>query len=183
MGDRTPPLLTSYWPPVDLSPAAFVADNATLVGLITLGTGASIWYGAVIRGDVEKIIIGDFTNIQDGAILHGDPGQITLVEDHVTVGHRAVIHAAHIERGSLIGIGAIIMDGVRIGTGSIIGAGAVVTKDVPPRSLVTGVPGRKIKEVTEEQAQHLIAHAQRYYKLALVHAGKATETGFDSNLT
>jgi carbonic anhydrase/acetyltransferase-like protein (isoleucine patch superfamily) len=183
MSDRTNTLLTSYWPPVDISHTAFVAPNATLVGLITLGTGANIWYGAVIRGDVEKIIIGDFSNIQDGAILHGDPGKITIVEDHVTVGHRAVIHAAHIERGSLIGIGAIIMDGVRIGAGSIIGAGAVVTKDVPPRSLVTGVPGRKIKEVTEEQAQDLIAHAQRYYKLALVHAGKGTETGFDSDLT
>ncbi len=126
----------SSWLPVDLSLAAFVAPNATVVGQVTLAVGVSIWYGAVLRGDVERIVVGEFTNIQDGAILHGDPGKPTVLEDYVTVGHRAVIHSAHIERGSLIGIGAIVLDGVRVGSGSIIGAGSVVTKDVPPdRSL------------------------------------------------
>lgn len=174
------PLLTpvTYWPPVDLSQAAFVAANAVVMGFVEVGAGASIWYGAVVRGDVERIVIGKKTNIQDGAILHGDPGQVTLLEDYVTVGHRAVIHAAYIERGSLIGIGAVILDGVRVGTGSIIGAGSIVTKDVPPFSLVVGVPAKRVREVSPEEATDLIEHAKRYEKLALVHAGKSTETGF-----
>ncbi|VXD24879.1 conserved hypothetical protein [Planktothrix serta PCC 8927] len=174
------PLLTPtpYWPPVDISQAAFVAANAVVVGFVEVGAGASIWYGAVVRGDVERIVIGEKTNIQDGAILHGDPGQVTLLEDCVTVGHRAVIHAAYIERGSLIGIGAVILDGVRVGTGSIIGAGSIVTKDVPPFSLVVGVPAKRVREVSPEEAADLIEHAKRYEKLALVHGGKGTETGF-----
>jgi carbonic anhydrase/acetyltransferase-like protein (isoleucine patch superfamily) len=156
----------------DLSCAAFVAANATVVGQVTVGEGASIWYGAVVRGDVEKILIGARSNIQDGAVLHGDPGTPTVLEDEVTVGHRAVIHSAYIERGCLIGIGAIVLDGVRVGTGSIIGAGAVVTKDVPVRSLVMGVPGKVIRPVTDEEAHHLIEHAFNYEKLALFHADK-----------
>ena len=172
------PAVPSYWPTVDVSQAAFVAPNAVVVGQVSIAAGASIWYSAVVRGDVERIQIGKYTNIQDGAILHGDPGQVTVLEDYVTVGHRAVIHAAYIERGSLIGIGAIVLDGVRVGAGSIIGAGSVVTKDVPPKSLVVGVPAKKLRDVSEDEAAGLIAHAQRYEKLALVHAGKGTELGF-----
>jgi carbonic anhydrase/acetyltransferase-like protein (isoleucine patch superfamily) len=148
------------------------------MGFVEIGAGASIWYGAVVRGDVERIVIGAKTNIQDGAIVHGDPGKVTLLEDYVTVGHRAVIHSAHIERGSLIGIGAVVLDGVRVGTGSIIGAGSVVTKDVPPFSLVVGVPAKRLRDVSPEAASDLIEHAKRYEKLALVHAGKGTEIGF-----
>lgn len=168
----------SYWPHPDLSEAAFVAPNAVVVGLVELAAGVSIWYGAVVRGDVERIAIGARTNIQDGAILHGDPGKPTILEDHVTVGHRAVIHSAYVEQGSLIGIGAIILDGVRIGAGSIVGAGSVVTKDVPARSLVVGVPAKRLREVSESEAAELIEHAQHYEKLALVHAGKGTDLGF-----
>ena len=175
------PLTTAYWQPPDVSQAAFVASNAVVVGQVEIAAGASIWYGAVVRGDVERIVIGEKTNIQDGAILHGDPGLVTVLEDYVTVGHRAVIHAAHIEKGSLIGIGAVILDGVRVGTGSIIGAGSVVTKDVPPFSLMVGVPAKRLKEVSPEQAEELIEHAKRYEKLALVHAGKGTETGFEQH--
>ncbi len=170
--------LPTYWPLPDLSAAAFVAPNAVVVGNVSLAPGTSIWYGAVVRGDVERIEIGLYTNIQDGAILHGDPGRVTLLEDYVTVGHRAVIHAAHIEQGCLIGIGAVILDGVRVGTGSIIGAGAIVTKDVPPRSLIVGIPARRVREVSEDEATELIEHALRYEKLALVHAGKGTDIGF-----
>lgn len=148
------------------------------MGWVKLGTGVSIWYGAVLRGDVERIEIGEYTNIQDGAILHGDPGKPTILEDHVTVGHRAVIHSAHIERGCLIGIGAVILDGVRVGAGSMIGAGAIVTKDVPPLSLVVGVPAKRVRNLSEEEAAELIEHAQKYEKLALVHAGKGTDLGF-----
>lgn len=168
----------SLWPQPDLSPAAFVAPNATVIGQITLRQGCNIWYGAVLRGDVERIEVGAYSNVQDGAILHGDPGQPTVIEDYVTVGHRAVIHSAHIERGCLIGIGAIVLNGVRVGTGSIVGAGAVVTKEVPPRSLVMGVPGKAVRDVSDQQALELLEHAQKYYQLALAHAGRSNNLGF-----
>jgi carbonic anhydrase/acetyltransferase-like protein (isoleucine patch superfamily) len=169
---------SSYWSACDISQAAFVAPSSSVIGSVSIALGASIWYGAVVRGDVERIEIGECTNIQDGAILHGDPGKPTILEDYVTVGHRAVIHSAHVERGCLIGIGAIVLDGVRVGHGSIIGAGAVVTKDVPPLSLVIGVPGKVMRNVTNEEAAELIEHAERYKKLALVHAGKGNDLGF-----
>ncbi|MGF1492752.1 MAG: gamma carbonic anhydrase family protein [Microcoleaceae cyanobacterium] len=169
---------SELWPNPDTSLAAFVADNATVIGQVVLGQGASIWYGAILRGDVERIVVGAGTNIQDGAILHGDPGQPTILEDFVTVGHRAVIHSAYVERGSLIGIGAIVLNGVKVGSSSIVGAGAVVTKDVPPRSLVAGVPAKVLREVSATEAEELIEHAKKYEKLALVHAGKANDPGF-----
>ena len=169
---------TSYWSSPDISAAAFIAPNAVVMGSLSIGAGASIWYQAVVRGDVERIEIGEYTNIQDGAIIHGDPGEPTILEDHVTIGHRAVVHSAYIERGSLIGIGAVILDGVRVGSGSIIGAGAVVTKNIPPLSLVVGVPGKVIRQNSPQEAAELIEHAKRYQKLALVHAGKSTDLGF-----
>jgi carbonic anhydrase/acetyltransferase-like protein (isoleucine patch superfamily) len=168
----------TFWAPVDVSRAAFVAANAVVMGRVSIKSGASIWYGAVVRGDVERIEIGTCTNIQDGAIIHGDPGQPTILESYVTVGHRAVIHSAYIEAGCLIGIGAIVLDGVRVGTGSIIGAGCVVTKDVPPHSLMVGVPAKCLRQVTDIEAEGLILHAQKYEQLALVHAGKGTDLGF-----
>ena len=169
---------TSYWSPPDLSQAAFIAPNAVVMGQVLLAAGVSIWYSAVVRGDVERIEIGERTNIQDGAILHGDPGKPTILEDHVTVGHRAVVHSAHIERGCLIGIGAVVLDGVRVGHGSIVGAGAVVNKDIPPLSLVVGVPARRARDLSEAEAAELIEHARRYEQLALVHAGRGSDLGF-----
>jgi carbonic anhydrase/acetyltransferase-like protein (isoleucine patch superfamily) len=167
-----------YWQPPDLSQAAFVAATATVVGHVEIAQGASIWYGAVLRGDVEKIQVGRSTNIQDGAILHGDPGKPTVLGNYVTIGHRAVVHSAQIGDGSLVGIGAIVLDDVVVGEGCIIGAGAVVTKDVPDRSLVMGIPGKVVRPVSEAEAAGLIEHAQHYEKLALVHAGKGTDIGF-----
>lgn len=170
--------IPAFWPPPDLAAAAFVAPNAVVVGRVTVAAGASIWYGAILRGDVERIEIGAHTNIQDGAILHGDPGQPTILEDSVTVGHRAVIHSAHVERGSLIGIGAVVLNGVRVGAGSIIGAGSIVTKDVPPQSLVVGVPAKRLRDTSDAEVADLLEHARRYEKLALVHAGKGSDIGF-----
>lgn len=170
---------TFPWTRPDLSNAAFVAPSATVVGQVFLAAGASVWYGAVVRGDVEQIRVGRCTNIQDGAILHGDPGQPTVLEDYVTVGHRAVIHSAHIEQGCLIGIGAIVLDGVRVGAGSIVGAGAVVTKDVPGRSLVVGIPAKVVRSLSEAEAADLIDHAKKYEKLARVHAGMGSDLGFE----
>ncbi|MEM9087296.1 MAG: gamma carbonic anhydrase family protein [Cyanobacteria bacterium P01_F01_bin.53] len=176
-----PPLLVSpggYWPAPDISQAAFIAPNATVIGQVELGPGASVWYGAVVRGDVDVVRIGKSSNVQDGAVLHGDPNLPTVLEDYVTIGHKAVIHSAHIETGCLIGIGAIILNGVRVGAGSMVGAGAVVNKDVPPRSLVVGVPGKIFRPLSEEEEADLIEHAKKYEQLALVHAGKGTNLGF-----
>ncbi len=173
--------LPTFWAPVDVSQAAFVAMNAVVMGQVSIAAGVSIWYGAVVRGDVERIEIGKSTNIQDGAILHGDPGQPTILESYVTVGHRAVIHSASIETGCLIGIGAIVLDGVRVGAGSIIGAGCVVTKDVPPRSLMVGVPAKCLRQLDDAEVEGLIVHAQKYVRLALVHAGKGSDLGFGAS--
>ncbi len=172
------PILPTYWPIPDLSAAAFVAHNVTVMGDVTVSEGVSLWYGTILRADIAPIQIGAHTNIQDGAILHGDPGQPTILEDYVTVGHRAVLHSAYIERGSLIGIGAVILNGVRIGAGSIIGAGAVVSKSVPPHTLWVGVPAKLLRDVSDSEAEALIEHAQRYEKLALVHANRGTDLGF-----
>ena len=168
----------SFWSPPDCSLAAFIAPDAVIIGNVSIAEGANIWYTAVVRGDVEKIVIGKYTNVQDGVVLHGDAGKPTILEDYVTVGHRAVVHSAHIETGCLIGIGAVVLDGVRVGAGSIIGAGCIVTKDVSPRSLMVGIPARKIRDISDEQAAELIVHAKRYHQLALVHAGKGTDVGF-----
>jgi carbonic anhydrase/acetyltransferase-like protein (isoleucine patch superfamily) len=168
----------ALWSTPDLAAASFVATNAIVMGQVEVGEGASIWYGAVVRGDVEKIVIGAYTNVQDGAVLHGDPGEPTVLEDYVTIGHRAVVHSAHIGRGSLIGIGAIVLDGVKVGAGCIVGAGSVVTKDVPERSLVVGVPAKVVRSISEDEAAGLIDHAQRYQQLAMAHAGTGTNIGF-----
>jgi len=181
MPDFDAPILRTpgyFWAAPEINPAAFVAPGATVVGQVSLARGVSVWYGAVLRADVEAIAIGEYTNIQDGAVLHGDPGQPTVLEDYVTVGHRAVIHSAHVETGSLIGIGAVVLNGVRVGAGSIVGAGALVTKDVPPRSLVVGLPAKVVRPVSDEEAADLVSHAKKYYQLALVHAGKGTDLGF-----
>ncbi len=166
------------FPKVDISNAAFVATDAVLIGDVKFEIGTSIWYKAVIRADLNPIIVGAYSNIQDGAILHGDAGQALIIEDHVTIGHNAVIHGLKIGRGSLIGIGAIILDGVCVGAGSIVGAGAVVTKDVPAGNIVAGVPAKPMRLLDEQEQADLIMHAQKYHKLALYHAGKSSDKGF-----
>ncbi len=168
----------SPWPSPTLSGAAFVAPDATIIGAVQLGKGSSVWYGAVLRGDVEKIEVGDHSNVQDGAILHGDPGQPAVLEAFVTVGHRAVIHGATVGRGTLVGIGAIVLNGVTVGEGCMIGAGSVVTKDVPERSLVVGIPAKVKRQLSAAEVQDLIEHAQKYEKLAQVHAGTGQDLGF-----
>ncbi len=159
----------------DIALASFVAPNATLSGDVRLGRDANIWYQAVLRGDCSPIIVGQGTNIQDGCILHGDPGEPTVLGDGVTVGHRAVIHSAEIQTGAMVGMGAIILNGVIVGTGCIVGAGAVVTKSLPAYSLAVGMPAKVIREVTPQEAADLITHAQNYVALARQHARQVFE--------
>lgn len=156
-------------PTPNIALAAFIAPDAVIVGDVHLAEQVNIWYKAVIRADVNRMEIGFCTNIQDGAILHGDPNQPLVIGEYVTIGHRAIVHCAEIGRGCLIGMGAILMEGVKIGAGSIVGAGAVVTKDVPAGVVTTGVPARVLRELSLEQQQDAIAHAQNYYQLSLLH--------------
>ena len=158
--------------PPDLSLATFIAPDAQVIGAVSLEEGVSIWYGAVLRGDVERIVVGHFTNIQDGAVVHGDPGIPTVLGNYVTVGHRAIIHSATVEDGAMIGMGAILLNGVTVGKGAIVGAGAVVTKDVAPYTLVAGVPGKPMRAIAPEEAEGLIHHARQYEELAKAYKNK-----------
>ncbi len=130
----------------------YVHPSAVIIGTVTLGRDASVWPTAVLRGDNDAIVIGDETNVQDGTIVHVDPGVPVRVGKRVTIGHRCVIHGCTIEDECLIGIGAIVLNGAVIGTGSVIGAGAVVREGtvVPPGSLVLGVPGKVVRAVDDE---------------------------------
>ncbi len=150
--------------------SVFVAENAVIIGDVEIARDASIWYNCVIRGDVNYIRIGEKTNIQDGTIIHvssigGDFP--TIIEHEVTVGHSATIHACHIETGCLIGMGAIILDGARIGKNSLIAAGSVVTPGtrIPERSLVMGSPAKVKRELTEEEIADLERFWQGYVEL------------------
>ena len=163
----------------DTAEAAFVADSAVVVGEVSLGKDSSVWYGAVIRGDLKGIRIGQRSNIQDGAILHvtGELG-VELGED-VTVGHGAILHGCVIERECLVGMGAIVLDGAHIGEGSVVGAGCLVPERrvVPPGSLLMGTPARIIREVKPEESRRIIMimdYAERSSK-----EGKSLETPFE----
>jgi carbonic anhydrase/acetyltransferase-like protein (isoleucine patch superfamily) len=153
----------------DIDPDSWIAPTASICGDVKINAQCSIWFGTVLRGDIEAIRLGRCCNLQDCAIVHGDPGVPTILEDFVTVGHRAAIHSAHLERGCLIGMGAIVMNGVRIGAGSMVGAGAVVTKSVPPQTLVVGTPAQTRRSLNDEETAGLIRHAQEYWELAIAH--------------
>lgn len=148
---------------------AYVTDDAIIVGDVEVGEDSSIWYGSVLRGDVNYIRIGARTNIQDQTIIHvSSKGLPTIVEGEVTVGHRVTLHACHVERGCLIGIGAILMDGVRVGAQSLVGAGSLLTPgtQIPPRSLVIGSPGRVKRQLTDEELASLEQSWRNYVELA-----------------
>ncbi len=149
----------------------WIAPTAVVVGDVTLGRDASVWWNAVVRGDTAPIVIGDNTNIQDNAVLHADPGFPLTIGKDVTVGHCAVVHGCTIEDGCLVGINCVVLNGARIGTGSVIGAGAVIGegKEFTPYSLIVGVPGRVARTLTPEQAAsfrqaagHYVANAKRF---------------------
>ena len=161
-----------------IHPSCFVAPNAIVIGAVTLGAESSIWYQCVLRGDVSTITIGERTNIQDGSILHADPGFPTVVGNDVTVGHGAIVHGAVIEDSCLIGIRATLLNGCHIGAGSVIGAGALVPEGlvVPPNSVVMGVPGKVIKEVSAKLAERSQRGSAGYVRFAKGHK-RAWEKG------
>jgi carbonic anhydrase/acetyltransferase-like protein (isoleucine patch superfamily) len=155
-----------------LDAAAWVAPGAVLAGRVHLEAGASVWYGGVVRGDGDRITVGAGSNVQDGCVLHTDPGFHLVVGKGVTVGHRAVLHGCHVEDDVLVGMGAVVMNGARIGTGSMIGAGTLIPAGdvIPPRSLVLGSPGRVRRETTDDELALIRANAQHYVQLAELHA-------------
>ena len=169
------------WPQPSVHPDAWVADSAVLIGDVRLAAGASLWPTAVARGDVCSIEIGENSNVQDGAVLHGDPGQPVRIGTNVTIGHRAVVHGATLGDGCLIGIGAVVLNGVTVGAGALVAAGAVVTKDVPPQTLVMGAPAQPKRPLSDAQAAEQREHARRYRQLAMAHAGRSSDLGFSSN--
>lgn len=151
---------------------AFIHPLAFVCGRVVLKDRASVWPFAVIRGDTERIEIGENSNIQDGTIVHADHGFPTIIGDRVGVGHRAIIHGAIIEPDSLIGMGAILLNGVRVGTGSIVAAGAVCREgmQIPPNSMVMGVPGKVVRETTPLERERIRSTVDAYVQLQQEHA-------------
>ena len=142
----------------------WVAPSASVIGNVQLKTNASIWFGAVLRGDNDTIVIGENSNVQDNSVLHTDHGYPLVIGPNVTIGHMVMIHGATVGEGSLIGIGAIVLNGARIGRNCIVGAGALITegKQIPDGSLVLGSPGRVARAVTEAETA-MIANAAQHY--------------------
>lgn len=148
--------------------ALFRAGNATVIGNVTIGNDVGIWFGAVIRADKDRIVLGDRSNIQDNCVVHTSTGHPVLIGCDVSVGHGAILHGCTIGNRVLVGMGAVVLNGAVVGEGSVIGAGAVVTEgmQVSPGSVVVGIPGKVIKPVTEEQQKHILANAATYVDLA-----------------
>lgn len=163
-----------------IHPTAFIHSSAVVCGNVTIGARVSVWATAVIRGDSDTIEIGDDTNIQDGTIVHVDDGVPTRIGKRVGVGHRAIIHGATLEDDVLVGMGAILLNGTYVSSGSIVAAGAVCKEgfEIPPNSLVMGVPGRVVRQTTEEERGRIKGTVEAYLRLQDEHrAGKYPESG------
>ena len=151
-----------------IHPTAFVAPGADVIGRVRLAKFSSVWFGCVLRGDVNRIDIGEATNIQDGSILHVDGDNPCRIADHVHVGHHVNLHGCVVERGAMIGIGAIVLSGARVGSGAIIGAGSVVLEGmrIPPRMLAVGAPARVVRPVTAKDLAYVRRWVATYVRLA-----------------
>ncbi len=165
LGERVP----------DVAGTAWVADAATVVGSVTLGEHVGVFYGTVLRGDMQPITVGDRSNLQDGVVVHTDPGFPVTVGTGVSVGHNAVLHGCTVEDDVLVGMGATVLNGARVGAGSLVGANALVPEgaQIPPGSLVVGVPAKVRRELTEEERQHIRSNADAYVELTRSHAEDA----------
>jgi carbonic anhydrase/acetyltransferase-like protein (isoleucine patch superfamily) len=158
LGDVTPRIADSSW----------VADSAQVIGDVELADGSSVWFGAVLRGDNEPIRIGAGSNVQDGSVLHTDPGFPLTVGERVTVGHQAMLHGCTIGDGTLIGIQAVVLNGAKIGRHCLVAAGAVVTgsKEFADGSLIVGSPAKVLRPLTPEQIESQLDGAERYIEKA-----------------
>ncbi|WP_146413688.1 MULTISPECIES: gamma carbonic anhydrase family protein [Crateriforma] len=147
-----------------VDPSAFIADTATVVGDVRLGKNVSVWFGAVLRGDLEPIVVGEDSNVQDLSVLHTDRGLPCQIGRRVTIGHSAVVHGATVEDDALIGIGAIVLSGAKVGAGAIVAAGALVTEgaEIPAGRLAVGVPAKVIRDVTEDDRDRITSNMQHY---------------------
>ena len=152
--DKKPKISSENW----------VAPNATIIGDVILGKNSSIWFNAVLRGDIENIYIGEGSNVQDGSVLHTDPGCPLKIGKNVTIGHLVMLHGCTIGDNSLIGIGAVILNNAKIGKNCIIGAKTLITenKEIPDNSLVVGSPGKVIRDVTEEETKSILENTKHY---------------------
>jgi len=158
----------------DIAGAAFVAPNATILGDVTLGPQSSVWYGCVLRGDINAIAIGEGTNIQDGTIVHLADDSGVRVGNFTTVGHAAIVHACDIGDECLIGMGATILDGAKIGARCIVGANALVTQRfvAPPGSMIFGAPAKIVRPLTDGEQRALRSWAEKYIAVAKAHAAR-----------
>ena len=150
----------------DIDKTAYLAENATIIGNVKIGAGASIWFNTVLRGDDSTITVGNYTNIQDNSTVHPEINQPMEIGDYVLIGHNAIVHCAKIGAGCLIGMGAILLSYSEIGENCIIGAGTLITqhKVIPPNSLVYGNPAKVIRTLTEEEIQQVREDVMGYYK-------------------
>jgi len=161
LDDHTPQLADSAW----------VAPSAQVIGKVVLAEDASVWFGAILRGDTETLTVGPGSNVQDGSVLHADPGYPLMLGADVTVGHQVMLHGCTVGDGSLIGIQSVVLNGAKIGKHCLVGAGSLVTegKEFPDGSLIMGSPAKVVRQLTPEQieglkrsAQHYVANARRY---------------------
>lgn len=151
------------WIP-DIHPSSYVSESAQVIGKVCIGAGASVWSGVTIRGDEELITVGEGSNIQEGCILHTDPGHPLVIGNHVTVGHQAMLHGCTLGEGTLVGIQAVVLNGARIGRNCLVGAGALVTegKCFPDNSLILGSPAKAVRTLSAEQISMLGESARHY---------------------
>jgi gamma-carbonic anhydrase len=164
MSDMEPILDSHLRQKPSLGESVYIADGAVVVGDVTLGDHCSVWYNAVLRGDINRIVVGHHTNIQDGAVLHLERNLPCVVGNYVTVGHLAIVHACTVGDNTLIGMGAVVLDGAVIGNECLIGARALVTKgkQIPAGSLVLGSPAEVVRPLTTEERAGLRISAERY---------------------
>ena len=153
-------------PKIDSS--VFIAKTATVIGEVSIGKSSSVWFSAVVRGDIAPVVIGEETNVQDGAVLHVGHGFPCLIGNRVTIGHGAIVHGAAVKDDAMIGIGAIVLTGAVIGEHSLVAAGAVVTENtvIPPGVLVMGIPGRPVRPISNEQRAYMVKAGRNYVQYA-----------------
>ena len=169
LGDQSP----------EIDASAYVAESAHVIGKVKLGKGASVWFGATLRGDNEWITIGDNSNVQEGGVLHTDPGYPLTVGPNVTIGHQAMLHGCTIAEGALIGIQSVILNGAKIGRNCLVGAGALVTecKEFPDNSLIIGSPAKAVRTLTDEEIARMHRNTANYVERGKVFSHSMKKIG------